>query len=162
DVLERGRPVEQVEALEDEADEVAAQQRALRAREARDVDALKEVLSGRRPVEAAEDVEARRLARAARAQERDELAAPDAEADPVERGEGRGALAVDARHAAELDCRRRGRAFGLHRCGARVHPNGPPPVTRGRSLRTTSTITRAPGASGPASISVSSPFVRPV
>src|SRR5204862_7011982 len=109
-----------------------------------------------------QDVEARRLAGAARAHERDELAARDAEVDVVERGHGRRALAVHTGHAAERDRRRRRRALGLDCRRARAHPKGPPPVVRGRSPRTTSTITRVPGASGPASISVSSPLLRPV
>ena len=57
---------EQVERLEDEADHLGPQDRAPALVEVRDVDAVEEVRPARRAVEAAEDVQQRRLARARR------------------------------------------------------------------------------------------------
>ena len=85
DVLERARAREQVEALEDEADALAAEARAIRLVEPGDVDALEEVAAAGRPVEAAEDRHQRRLARARGAHDGDELARFDGEADAAQR-----------------------------------------------------------------------------
>ncbi len=73
DVLERARPREEVEALEDEAERPVADLGELVAVEPRDLLAGEPVGAERRPVEAAEDVHQRRLARAGRAHDRDEL-----------------------------------------------------------------------------------------
>src|SRR5690606_10578205 len=103
DVLERRRAVQQVESLKDEADEVASEQRPLLAREPGDVRALEEIPAARRPIEAAQDVQARRLAGAARARQRDELARAHGEVDPVERADLGRAAAVHARDALERE-----------------------------------------------------------
>jgi hypothetical protein len=108
-VLERARSPEQVEALEDEPDVVATEQRELVEIELGDLDPAKEVRAGGRAIEAADDVHARRLAGAARADDRHELAVGDRERHAVERADLGVARAVDLRHVAQLDERLTGR-----------------------------------------------------
>ncbi len=103
DVLERGRAGEQVEALEDEAEIVAAQERPLVAAEARDIDAVEAVGAGGRPVEAADDVHRGRLAGARRPHDGDELALADRQVDAVERAHLGLSAAVVAADAAQFD-----------------------------------------------------------
>src|SRR3569623_3054736 len=74
DVLHRGRARQQLEALEHEAELAIAHVRALGIGESLHVLAREPVLPARRRVETAEDVEQRRLARAAGADDRDHLA----------------------------------------------------------------------------------------
>ncbi len=62
DVLENAAVRQQVEGLKHEADALAAQARALLVVELGGVDAVDEVLAVRRPIEASDDVEKRRLA----------------------------------------------------------------------------------------------------
>ena len=77
DVLGRRQPRHQVEALEDEADALAAHARLLGGRQRRDVAPFEQVGAGVGRVEQAEHVEQRRLARARRPHHRDVLAGVD-------------------------------------------------------------------------------------
>src|SRR5258707_1312862 len=83
-VLDGAGAREQVEALEDEADLLAAQPRALIAREAADVAAVEEIGAARRPIEAADQVHEGALAGAGRAHHRHELALADGERDAAQ------------------------------------------------------------------------------
>ena len=74
DVLERGQGRDQVELLEDEAERVQPELRQLAVAERAEVAPLEEDAARARPVERAEQLQQGRLARAARALERDELA----------------------------------------------------------------------------------------
>ena len=74
DVLDRGQRRDQVELLEDEAERAQAQLGELVVGQADEVGALEPNVAAARPVERAEELQQRRLARAARAFERDELA----------------------------------------------------------------------------------------
>ncbi len=74
DILQRRGARQQVEALKDEAQVVAAQQGALVAVEAFDMDAAKQVVAGSRRVEAAEDVHRGGFAGTARPHDGDEFA----------------------------------------------------------------------------------------
>ena len=79
DVVERRRPRQQVEPLEDEADLLVADDRQLVLRHPGDVLAVEEVLPARRPIQAPDDVHEGRLAGSRRARDADELAAVDVE-----------------------------------------------------------------------------------
>ena len=72
-VLDRARARQQVEALEHEAEPLAADARELRRFESRDVDAVQQVPAARRAVEAAEDRHEGGLSRSRRADDGDEL-----------------------------------------------------------------------------------------
>ena len=85
DVLARRRARQQVEALEDEADAAIAQLGATVRVEAPHVDAVEQVGAGGGPIEAAEDVEQRRLAGARRPHDRHQLAGADGEGDAPQR-----------------------------------------------------------------------------
>ena len=102
---------DQVERLEDEAGPVATQARRIVVGQLADDLALEDDLAGRRPVEAAEDLEQGRLARARRAHQGDELAGLDRERDATqclddrrtERvGLGQVACLEDGRHRAAV------------------------------------------------------------
>ena len=95
DVLQRGHPVDQEELLEHEADRGRAQPRELAVVEVGDVDAGHADAPARRAIERAHDVQQRRLARARRADDADELAILDLEADSVERPHASGVLLDD-------------------------------------------------------------------
>src|ERR1051326_4296055 len=79
DILLRARAMQQLEALEHETDLAVAYPRAVVVREILHVVAVEPVLAARRRIQAAEDVEQRRLARAGRSHDRDHLAAADRE-----------------------------------------------------------------------------------
>src|SRR5207248_9430547 len=85
DVLDRRRPGEQIESLEDEANLLVADRRQLVVREPRHVAAVQEIRAGRRPIEAAEDMHQRRFARPGGTDDRDELAALDVDRETAER-----------------------------------------------------------------------------
>ena len=72
-VLKRRRSGEKIEALKDEAEVLAPQERTLVARQALDVHSAEEIRARRRAVERADDVHGRRLARARRAHDGDEF-----------------------------------------------------------------------------------------
>ena len=95
--------MQQLKALEHEADLAVAHARALVVGQALDVRAVEPVLARRRRVEAAEDVEQRRLARSRRADDRDHLAAIDRERHAIERRDALVAHRVVARDVHELD-----------------------------------------------------------
>ena len=75
DVVERAHPVEQEELLEDEADPARAQRRPARGRRARPTSSpATRTDAARRPLERAHDVQQRRLARAGRPDDGEQLA----------------------------------------------------------------------------------------
>ena len=106
DVLERRAVAEQLEVLEDAAD-VAAQQRHLRALEPRQVAPADDDAPARRLELLEEEPDDRRLARAGRADDEDELALLDHERRAIERDDVR---VVDLADVLEHDHRRRGLA----------------------------------------------------
>ena len=114
-VLQRGEGGEQVEGLEDESDLRVAQRGELRIVEPAQVPPEDLHLSRVLAIESAEDVQERRLAGAALALDRDELAAPDFEIEGAEElGAGSARLAGRVRllQPAQLD------HVPVHRCPA--------------------------------------------
>ena len=105
DVLGRGQARHQVEALEDEADALAAHARLLDRRERRHVAPFEPVGAGVGAVEQAEQVEQRRLARAGRPHDRDVLARGDGEVELAQRMHFAVAQVEDALDAGERDQR---------------------------------------------------------
>ena len=105
-VVPRAGARQQVEALEHEAQHLAAQAREGRLAQARDVRALEAVAAAGGPVQAAEDGHEGRLPRARRAHDREELAAPHHQADAAQRVDVHVADAVAARDLAQLDAGR--------------------------------------------------------
>src|SRR5262249_4494624 len=99
------RACEQVEALEDEAETLAADAGQLRLAGARHIEPVEEVLAARRPIEAAENRHQRRLARSRRADDRDQLAALDGERDAAQRVDVDAADVIGAHGAADVDDR---------------------------------------------------------
>ena len=93
-VLKRRRSGEKIEALKDEAEVLAPQERTLVARQALDVHSAEEIRARRRAVERADDVHGRRLARARRAHDSDEFALVNRKAHAAQGLEGRLARAV--------------------------------------------------------------------
>ncbi len=85
DVFQRRCARQKVEALKDEAEIIAPDQRPLVAGQPRHVDAVKQVVPAGGCIEATEHVHRGRLARAGRPHDGDEFAARDAEADPGQR-----------------------------------------------------------------------------
>src|SRR5262249_26355470 len=81
DVLEHGELAAEVEALEDEADVLVADLRALGPRELRDAAASQAVAAGAGSVEQPENRQQRRLARARRPGDRQELSLLHVELD---------------------------------------------------------------------------------
>src|SRR5439155_1632577 len=94
DVLDRRQRRDQVELLEDEAEGAEAQRSELVVAQAREITLLEQHLAAARAVERSEQLEQRRLARATRAFERDELTLGDLEIDSVE-GADRGRPALE-------------------------------------------------------------------
>ena len=136
DVAERREARQQVEELEDEADPVPADQRALLLRKRADLAPLQQVAPARRPVEAAHDVQQGGLARPRGAHERDVLAALDREAHVLEGVHLPFADPVYAPDLVELDhpaSRARARAPGLTSGESRAmttsSPTETPPFT---------------------------------
>ena len=116
---------EQVERLKDEAEQAPAQRRELVLVALGDVLAVEQVAPGGRPVQAADDVQQRRLARARRADDRDRVAALDDEVDAAQR-EHRRIGAVRAADVAQLDDRR-ARQDREPAARARLRAGGRPP-----------------------------------
>ena len=104
DVLLGGEVGHQVEALEDEADPLAAQPGAVVLVPVGDVLAVDEDPAVGRPLEAGRAVEERRLAGAGRAHDGGEGAGREGEVDTGERGDRAGSLAVGPGQAADLEC----------------------------------------------------------
>src|SRR5262245_57980148 len=84
DILDGAGAGEQVELLKDEPDLLAPDISQLVALESADADAIERVGTGRRYVEAPEDVHQRGLPRAGRSHDRDEVTSIDVERDPFE------------------------------------------------------------------------------
>ncbi len=103
DVAAGGLVPEQVEALEDESDQAVAHLGELGVGEPGDVPALEVVRADARTVEAAEDVEQRRLPRPGRPGHGEELAGLDAQVEGAERMDREAALPVRAGDAVESD-----------------------------------------------------------
>jgi hypothetical protein len=135
DVAHGARVGDQVIALEHETECFAAQARELVAAERRHILSHEAVAAAGRAVEAAEDVHQRRLARARRAHDGDELPRVDRQVDAVQHLDRELAAAVGLDDFVELD-HRRGPIFGV---GAAEAARA---LARGRSL----VATRSPGA----------------
>ena len=132
DVVDGRQPVEQVELLEDEAHAARPQRRQLVVGGGGGVEAVDGHLAGGRAVERAHDLQQRRLARARRPEDRDELAGRDLEVDAAQRAHAAGVLlrdaaqAQDGRAAAAARASRSGRSpGGAWRAGR--SPAGRPP-----------------------------------
>jgi hypothetical protein len=85
DILDGAGAGQEIEALENKAEPFAADAGEVRFAQRRDIDALQEIMAAGRQVEAAENIHERRLARARRAHDGDELAGLDGQADAAER-----------------------------------------------------------------------------
>jgi len=85
DILDRACAGEQIEALEDKAEALAAQPRKFRLVECDDIDSVEITMSTRRPIETAENAHQCRLARSRSSHNGNELAPLDTEADIAER-----------------------------------------------------------------------------
>src|SRR5262249_31161104 len=107
EVLLDGERRDEGEELEDEADVVAAEERARVLGEAGEGDAVDDHLTGGGEVDPGEEVEERRLAGAAPPDEDGELAAPDRRARVLQHGALPPALLEAARQMADLDERGR-------------------------------------------------------
>src|SRR5688500_10572246 len=140
DVARRARGGDQVVALEHEAEGLAPQPRQLVAAERRHVLAVEEVLAAAGPVEAAEDVHERGLARARGAHDGDELAGADVEVDAVQHLDLELAVLERLRNPFQLD-HRRGPIFGMRAAEAARAPCGArsPVSTRSPGSRPAST-----------------------
>ena len=174
DVLQRRRARQQVELLEHEADPPVADARERVARQVRDVLAGEPVAARRRRVEAADQVHERRLARAGRPHDRDELALGDVDRHAGERAHLGLAQRVDLDEIADRDQRHRGRRGSiLHGSAQGARPRRCPDAQNGSrgallvgraacALRSTlPTITSAPSFRSPPVTSVALPSVRP-
>src|SRR5882724_1014300 len=144
DVLERGRPGQQVELLEDEADARVPDARELVRGESADALAVQHVLAGGRPVEAAQEVHEGRLARSRGPHHGDELAALDRDRHAAERVDGVRTEVIVLRQALGGDDRRR-HAQSLRR-GAPCGDCWPPPL---RPAPARPTITSWPSLTSP-------------
>ncbi|AKT39237.1 uncharacterized protein CMC5_084820 [Chondromyces crocatus] len=137
-VLRRGRARQQVEALEHEPQVVPPQQRELIERQRAHLHPPEPVRARRRPIQAAQDVHAGRLARPARPHHGHELPLLDLQAHPGERAHLGVTAPVDALHVGQLD--------------QRVH---------GAEVSARSVSTRVPGCTAALVISVRCPSVEP-
>ena len=124
DVLADVQERDEVERLEDEAGPVAAQARGLVVVEGADRLALEEDLAGRRPVEAAEELEERALAAARRTHQGDELAGRHGQGHAAQGLDGRLAEGIGLGQVARLEDRRSSPSGvvrrGIERDGHRV------------------------------------------
>src|SRR6185295_2508945 len=154
--------LEKIEALEHETDEIAADQRAFIAAQPADIDAAKEIVSGRGRIEAAEDIHRRRLARSRRPQHGNEFTAVDRQVDAIESNHRGFAGTVDFPHAHQSDeiaCRR------FRGAGARLHLERTRAVeeSHARFARVPiSVMTLSPAFSSPESTCVARPSLRPI
>jgi len=139
DVLLRAERGDQVERLEDEAERAAAQRRELTLAQLRQVATVEEDLSTGRPVQGAQHLEQRRLARARRTLDGEELALGHTEVDAGEGGDVPASLYIPfghvsqlIQHAILLHQSTRRRASAGRRRAARQPPKAPasnPPAT---------------------------------
>src|SRR5262249_47565991 len=111
EVLDCGGALQEIEALEDEAEIVAAQQRELVACHAADFHAAEEVLPAGRRIETAQEVHRGGLARARKAHHRNAPAVMDIEIDAAQRHDFGFAGAVDLRYGPKGD-----EGLGCHGC----------------------------------------------
>ena len=109
DILQGRRPSQQVEALEDESQEIPPQKRPLPAGERLDVDAAKYISAGGRRVEAAQNVHDGRFPRAAGPHDGHEIALVDSKVDPVQSLDFGRAFAVGFGQSHQFDQRPVGR-----------------------------------------------------
>src|SRR5439155_15838221 len=135
DVQERDK----VKELEDEPGAVAPEPGRRLVSEAADHLALEDHLAARRPVEPAEQLEERALARSRRAHEGDELALLDRQGDAAQRLDRRFAQSIALREVAGLEDRRHGRSVSTTAgpsgtLGARGLLGGPRPFGDARAL----------------------------
>src|SRR5207245_6782304 len=107
-VMERRGSGDEVEALENETDLSVAYRGELVVVEPRDFSAVEKVTTARRHVEAADDIHERRLARAARPHNGDELAFFDDEVDASQRRD------LDLAHTVGLGDRKSTRLNSSH------------------------------------------------
>ena len=147
-VVEHGAVGQQVEGLEDEPDGLRAQHGALVVVELAHVDAVDEVGARRLAVEAAEDVQQGRLARARHPDDGQRLAVPDGQVDVAQRVDRR-VRAELTRDSAQLDG---GLPLDHHELGDRLRrrAHGPvraPPAPRARDPPREPTTTRSPADS---------------
>ena len=147
DILQRARARQQIEALEHEAEALAADARQFGFVQRGDIDALEQAASAGRPVEAADDGHQRRLARTRRADDGDELAGFDFEVDAAQRLHLDIAHREGACHMFELDDRLRHRVLpprpqkrGDGNAGPPVCPLSSPTMTGVAGLRSPWTI----------------------
>src|SRR5690606_4033319 len=185
DVVEHGAPVEQVERLEDEADRLPTQHRALVLARRDGRDAVHEVLPGGGSVEQPEQVQQGRLARARGPHDRDVVPALDPQVGRLERLD-LGRAREGACRAAQLEHGMRGRGFLLEpEVREETHPSPSSEVASPESSEASSeglsgasssavaaalraasmpTTTRSPTASVPSTGSTSTkpPAARPV
>ena len=112
-VVLRAHPRQQIEALEHEADLVAAQDRAFFGVQRRDIHAVAQVGAGGRRVETADEIHQRRFAGTGRPHDRDEFAVFDLQVHALERGHfGFGAGGIDLAQYPRFD-------HGMRGAGAR-------------------------------------------
>src|SRR5437764_5646201 len=120
-VVERRRPRQEVESLEHEADLLVPDRCELVFRELRYVLAVKEVLSARRTIQAADDVHERRLTGAGRSRDADELAPINVERRSSQRPDLDVADLIGLRQIAN------GNNALAHECNDYRPPRPPPP-----------------------------------
>src|SRR6202040_1875593 len=102
-ILKCRRPLQEIEALEDEAEIVAAEQGARLARQAADIRTAEVIMSRRRDIETAKDVHAGRLAGTRRSHHGNELALMHGEVHSRERNDLGFTRSVDFGDVAKID-----------------------------------------------------------
>ena len=121
DILERALVLGEEELLEDKADSRRAQRRQLAVGQLGDVEPGNAHDPAAWPVERPDQMQQRRLARARRTDDGEQLAGADAEADPIERRDRRLGR-INLAHAVQLEHRRPASVppgtLGQRRCGA--------------------------------------------
>ena len=103
DVVQRGRPRQQVERLEDEPDLLVPDAREIVVVHPADVLAVQQVLAARRRIETADEVHQRRLARPGGSHDGDELAALDVDRHAAQRVDLLGSHPVRLPEIARVD-----------------------------------------------------------
>ena len=156
-VLEHGPVGHQVERLEDEPDTSAPQSSPFLVGELRSIDAIEEVAAARGMIEAADDVEERRLSRARGAGDGEPVAAVQGEVDVDESVDGRVAAESPA-DPGQLDDPVR-RVGSAHRRSAEVSGFSKPTTTSSPPLSvpsTGATSTKPPADSPGSTVTYSS------
>src|SRR6185312_3555203 len=106
EVFDRRGSLEQIEALEDEADIITAQQSKLVTRQCAHIGAAEEIMPARRRIHAAQNIHGRGFSGTGRSHHGDKFAIVDGQIDSGERDHLCFATAVDLGDAAKLDERR--------------------------------------------------------